>query len=990
MPRRTILSTAEKESLLSLPETQGDLIRQYTFSEYDLAIVNQHRGPSKRLGFAVQLCYMRYPGIVLGPDQVPAPSILELVSRQLKINPSAWQEYAARPGTRREHLLELQSVFGFKTFTMRHYRTAINDLDKLVKQTDKGIHLACTLLQSWRSQQILLPSINVIERICAQALTNGNRDFYKALTEPLSREHFKRLDRLLKLKDDGPFTTMVWLRQSPLAPNARQMIEHIERLKTLQALDLPEDIGKKVHQNRLLKVAREGSRMTPNDLAKFETERRYATLVAIALETTATVTDEIIHLHDRILGVIFNRAKHNHQEQFQESGKAINNKLRLLCLTSNAVIAARETGSDPYKAIEDVLSWNDFIKCVQEAMALIQSEDFDYLHRLMDSYSQIRRYSPSFLEVLNFKATSEAQPILDAVEILKSLNTRHVREIPANAPRKFVRQRWTKLIFTDAGIDRPFYEICTLSELNNSLISGDIWVEGSRDHKDFEDYLLDPKEFITLKNNNELPLNLSVPCDKYVEDKLRLLEERLATIDGLAQTDNLPDTVITTTGFKITPLTNSVPDEAANLMSQVYSLLPHIKITELLLDVDEWTGFTKCFMHMKSNETARDKMLLLTAILADGINLGLTKMAESCPSTTYAKLSRLQAWYVREDTYQAALDQLVNAQLEQPFAANWGDGTTSSSDGQRFRVGGHAEAFGNINPKYGSDPGLQFYTHVSDVYSPFKTKLMQVGMRDATHVLDGLLYNGSKLRLRIKEHFVDTLGQTDQVFALMPLLDFRLSPRIRDLKDKKLYVPDSRKHYSTINPLIGGSINVRAIQNHWNEILRLATSIKQGTVMASLMLRKLANYPRQNGLAVALKELGKIERTLFTLNWLQDAELRRRVQAGLNKGEARNALARAVFFNRMGEVRDRNFENQRFRASGLTLVTAAIILWNTVYVERAINALKANGRPVDDSLFQYLSPLGWEHINLTGDYVWKHYKRVNKGQFRSLRPLSRA
>jgi TnpA family transposase len=159
--------------------------------------------------------------------------------------------------------------------------------------------------------------------------------------------------------------------------------------------------------------------------------------------------------------------------------------------------------------------------------------------------------------------------------------------------------------------------------------------------------------------------------------------------------------------------------------------------------------------------------------------------------------------------------------------------------------------------------------------------------------------------------------------------------------------------------------------------------------MASLMLRKLANYPRQNGLAVALKELGKIERTLFTLNWLQDAELRRRVQAGLNKGEARNALARAVFFNRMGEVRDRNFENQRFRASGLTLVTAAIILWNTVYVERAINALKENGRPVDDTLLQYLSPLGWEHINLTGDYVWKHYKRVNKGRFRPLRPLSK-
>jgi TnpA family transposase len=118
--------------------------------------------------------------------------------------------------------------------------------------------------------------------------------------------------------------------------------------------------------------------------------------------------------------------------------------------------------------------------------------------------------------------------------------------------------------------------------------------------------------------------------------------------------------------------------------------------------------------------------------------------------------------------------------------------------------------------------------------------------------------------------------------------------------------------------LLGGTINTRNIRTHWDEILRLAVSIRQGTVTASLMLRKLGSYPRQNGLANALRELGRIERTLFMLDWLQNIDLRRRVNAGLNKGEARNALARAVFFNRLGEMRDRSFENQRYRAGGLT------------------------------------------------------------------------
>ena len=255
-------------------------------------------------------------------------------------------------------------------------------------------------------------------------------------------------------------------------------------------------------------------------------------------------------------------------------------------------------------------------------------------------------------------------------------------------------------------------------------------------------------------------------------------------------------------------------------------------------------------------------------------------------------------------------------------------------------------------------------------------------MRDATYVLDGLLYHESDIR--IEEHYTDTSGFTDHVFALMHLLGFRFAPRIRDLADKRLFVVDSKKEYASINTMIGDAINVKHIKSHWDEILRLAASIKQGTVTASLILRKLGSYPRQNGLGMALREIGRIERTLFTLDWLQNVELRRRVNAGLNKGEAKNTLARAVFFNRLGEMRDRSFESQRYRASGLNFVIAAIVLWNTVYLERVIQHLKDNGQTVNESLLKHLSPLGWEHINLTGDYVWRQSKVMEKGEFRPL------
>ncbi len=464
---------------------------------------------------------------------------------------------------------------------------------------------------------------------------------------------------------------------------------------------------------------------------------------------------------------------------------------------------------------------------------------------------------------------------------------------------------------------------------------------------------------------------------------MELLEASLIRIDGLAARSELPDAEITDGLLKVAPLTNAVPDEAEALMREAYALLPHLKITDLLLEVDRWTGFTRHFTHLKSGDSPKDQTLLLTAVLADAINLGLSKIAEACPGTSYAKLSWLSAWHIRDETYSQALAEIVNYQHRRAFAAYWGEGTTSSSDGQRFRAGGAGEQAGQVNLRYGTEPGVLFYTHISDRYAPFHTQVINANVRDATYVLDGLLYHESDLR--IEEHYTDTAGFTDHVFALCHLLGFRFAPRIRDLADKRLYLPGKDGHYPALAGLIGGALNVKLITSQWSEVLRLATSIKQGTVTASLMLRKLAAYPRQNSLSAALRELGRLERTLFMLAWLENPELRRRVHIGLNKGEAKNALARAVFFNRLGELRDRSFENQRYRASGLNLVVAAIILWNTVYLERAISTLRSLGKDIPETLLPHLSPLGWEHINLTGDYVWHANRRVVKGGFRPLR-----
>jgi TnpA family transposase len=199
---------------------------------------------------------------------------------------------------------------------------------------------------------------------------------------------------------------------------------------------------------------------------------------------------------------------------------------------------------------------------------------------------------------------------------------------------------------------------------------------------------------------------------------------------------------------------------------------------------------------------------------------------------------------------------------------------------------------------------VKFYTHLSDRYAPFHTKVIAANVSEAAHILDG-----HECSLEIHEHYTDTAGAIDHVFGLCHLLGFRFAPRIRDLADRRLYVADGRAVYTALKPMIGGALDFRGISENWNETLRGAASIKSGTVAPSALMRRLSAYPKQNALAKTLREIGRLERTFFTLDWISDPALRRLSNAGLNKGDARNALARAVFFHRLGDIRDRTFES---------------------------------------------------------------------------------
>ncbi|MDR8969686.1 hypothetical protein FEP59_00005 [Burkholderia multivorans] len=279
--------------------------------------------------------------------------------------------------------------------------------------------------------------------------------------------------------------------------------------------------------------------------------------------------------------------------------------------------------------------------------------------------------------------------------------------------------------------------------------------------------------------------------------------------------------------MKITPLDAVVPDAAEALIAQTALMLPRVKITELLMEVDAWTGFTRHFTHLKTGETTQDKTLLLTTILADAINLGLTKMAEACPGTSYAKLAWLQAWHIRDETYSQALAELVNAPARpsvrhllgrrHDLIIRW-----PALPRRRARAE-HRARQSEVRRRAGPDV---LHAHFRSVCAVLSESRQRGRSRRDLRARRAALPRSD---LRIQEHYTDTNGFTDHVFALMHLLGFRFAPRIRDLDDMKLYVPGSVKDYPALAAMIGDTYNEKHIQRSWEEVLRLATSIRQGT-----------------------------------------------------------------------------------------------------------------------------------------------------------------
>ncbi|WP_006243345.1 Tn3 family transposase [Mycolicibacterium tusciae] len=589
--------------------------------------------------------------------------------------------------------------------------------------------------------------------------------------------------------------------------------------------------------------------------------------------------------------------------------------------------------------------------------------------------------------------------LLDAVEVLRELNAAGRTAVPEQATMpaatSFVPTRWRGYLDTTRGQGRGaayrhYWELSVLYGVQSRLRSGDVWVPGSRRYTDPTTLLIPSETWVTQRDDfcnvtgthadpaHQLQ-RLETELHAAVADLERVLADPAS--EGLARVGEDGDLIVS-------PLpAEQLPAKAAGLAETVAARLPQIHLPALLIEVDRDTHFSEAFTHAGGAQPRNPDLIrnLYASILAYACNLGYAGMADAS-GISEDTLAWTSQWYLRQDTLREANARLVNAHHRHSLAQLWGGGTLSSSDGQRFPQRGRSLTARALS-RYFLDEGTTTYTHVSDQHSTYGTKVIPTTWREAVAVLDEIF--GNLTDLAIAEHTTDTAGQTLATFGIFNLAGLQFSPRIRDIGRLQLYRlgPGSawRGRYPHAGPLLTQPIQTQLIADHWNDLLRLVASMKFGHTTASLLIAKLHASSRQNSLARALQEYGRLVRTIYLCRYVADEELRRRVRRQLNKGESLHALRRDLFFAHQGHVRRRHLDDQVDQALCLTLVTNAAVLWTTTYLGDALDALRADGYPVTDEDAAHLTPAQHDHINFYGTYSFDVETELRREGHRPLR-----
>ena len=968
--QESLLPIRRRPPALLLPEDPSleELAQHWTLSPQDKAEVLQCRGEVQRRRCAVQLCTLRTYGRFL-PKAVAAPvTITNHLAQQLDLPLVLFGDVPGRLATETDHFLRIRTYLGWRPFDEEAHRRLTRWLTQ--RATDDLLPAdlvarAETMLWHW---QIVLPALSTLEAIVTTVTTRVQDEVYVRIVSGLTPELRQALEEVLTVPSGEGRSALFYLKEYPPEASAAVILRYIERYHFLRALGVGAIDLRGVRPPMARYLADLAKRYDVRALRRFAPDKRYALTACFLVEIQKTILDYIVALHDQLLTRKWREAKNAFEQQYRRLRRQYRRGLATLIATGQTLLDPARSPNTPLAALLQELDVDDLQEAVTICIDRHRLEERGEIDALRARYPGLRRYLPAFY-TLPFQGVPGTDAVLQGLEIIRKVKEGAGKTMPAETPTAFVPPKFRPALHTDDGtLDRRAWELGLAVALRDGLRSGDVYLPESRRHVSFSNLVYDPARWQEERTDAYLDLKLPQEPDDFCTQ----LQREFDTVAERAEQGLARNEFVTIRQHRLHLKRRDaleLPPRITQLRRTITGALPRVRIEDLLTQVDTWCGFTRAFR--RPGERVRQDpqffTTLLATLIAHGTNLGIATMAHSVEERISPDmLQDMSQWCLREETLKAANALLVNYHHRLPLSAVWGDGTVSSSDGQRFALQA-SSLLGSLYPRYFGyyEPALTVYTHVADQHSVLHTQVIACSVREAIHVLEGLLHHDTILRPQ--EHFVDQHGYTDQLFGLCHLLGYSLMPRLT-LPKQTLYKLERTKQYGCLDEVLTGVVDLALIREQWDQLVRVAASLRNRTAPAHVVLQRLAGSAPSDRLAKALTALGQALKTIYLLRYIHEDDLRGRTQLQLNRGEGRHQLARHLFFANHGAFQTGDYEEMMNKASCLSLLSNAVVVWNTVQMTRLINQLRAAGEVITESDLARVSPLAFSHVLPNGAY----------------------
>ncbi|MDT0544905.1 Tn3 family transposase [Streptomyces lonegramiae] len=977
--------------------SRTELERFFFLDDADRELIEGKRRSHNRLGFAAQLTTARYLGVFLDdPTDVP-PEVVDYLAEQLGIaDASALKAYGDRENTRLAHVRELRKLLEYTEFAEAEAELRVW-VDARAWTTGEGPKALFDAAVGWlRERRVLLPGVTTLARLVASVREAANQRLWDSLYGLLSTGQRAVLDSLLTVPPGARVSELDRLRRGPVRISGPQMKWALERAAEIDAFGMGELDVSGIPPRRLAELSRYGVDGKASLLRRHGDSRRLATLLATAVYLTSRAVDDALDLLEVLIATkLLARAERETAKQklktlprMERAGIRLANAFRVVFDTTSEQVDTESGEISPpevatltamWERIEEVVPREELAAAIAALFELAPPIDSDadeaWRTMLVTRFPTVRPFLALLVQVVDFGATPEGLPVLKALKSLPDLMGRK-KVSPDEIDTSLLTGSWRRLVLSaphmePGTVDWKAYVFCVLESFHRLLRRREVFAKNSSKWGDPRAKLLDGEAWEQVRPTVLASLNLPGEAGEHLAARAALLDGTYREVAGRVPANS--QIVFDDDGRLHFAALEPEPEPASltDLRKAVEAMMPRVDLPEVLLEVFSWTGADQAFTSITGGE-ARLKDLHVTVaalLVAHGCNVGYTPVIGGIDELKYGRLSHVDQTYLRLATYRAANATLIEHQASIGLAQVWGGGLVASVDGMRFVVP-VPSVYARPNPKYfGRRGGATWLNMINDQAAGLGGKVVAGTPRDSLYVLD-VLYDrdGGK---RPETIVTDTASYSDIVFGLLTLAGFAYAPQLADLPDQKMWRIDRTADYGAFQEAARGRVDLARIERWWEDILRIIGSIHTGAVRAYDVIRMLSRDGRPTPLGDAIAHYGRIAKSLHILRLADEPGYRRQIKAQANLQEGRHALARKIFHGRSGQLYQRYQDGMEDQLGALGLVLNAVVLFNTRYMDAAVNQLRADGFDVRDEDVARLSPFVRQHINMLGRYSFK-------------------